>query len=349
MTEIRRVLLTGSEGYIGSVLGPALVAEGFEVTGLDVGFFADCVFGIPETRLFPVLKRDVRDVVPADLTGFDAVIHLAALSNDPLGDLKRDWTLDINYRASTRIARAAKEAGVRRFLFSSSCSMYGAAGKDDLMNEQAPLRPVTPYAESKVRTEDEVSKLADSSFSPVFLRNATVYGVSPRLRTDLVLNNLVGWAYLTGKIKLMSDGTAWRPLVHVEDVTRAFIGILRAPREAIHNQAFNVGANSDNYQIRDLAHTVEEVVAGAQVEFQLGASADLRSYRVDFSKLANLLQTHAPKWNVRLGASHLSNAYRSAGLTLEQFQATYVRLNYLRKLIAAGALDTDLRWKGNTP
>src|SRR6266853_2794176 len=246
-----KVLVTGHLGYIGSVMVPMLQAAGVHVTGLDNALFADCLFGDAPAAV-PELRKDVRDVEAADLEGFDAVIHLAGLSNDPLGNLNPDLTYDINHHASVRLARLAKEVGVRRFLFSSSCSTYGAAG-DKILDETADFNPVTPYGRSKVLVEQEVAQLASPEFSPVFLRNATAYGVSPRLRFDLVLNNLMAWALTTGRAFIKSDGTPWRPIVHIEDISRAFLAALEAPRELIHNQAFNVGRSEENYQIRDLA------------------------------------------------------------------------------------------------
>ncbi|MGH7349472.1 MAG: NAD-dependent epimerase/dehydratase family protein, partial [Candidatus Rokuibacteriota bacterium] len=277
-----RVLVTGHNGYIGSVMVPILQAAGHEVVGLDSFFFEDCSL-LQEDHRVPALRKDLRDVRPWDLDGFGAVAHLAALCNDPLGDLHPEWTYDINHKASVQLASMARAAGVARFLHASSCSMYGAAGGDDLLSEEAPLRPLTPYAISKVRTEEDVSKLADRSFSPVFMRNATAYGLSPRLRADVVLNNLVCWAHTTGRIRIMSDGTPWRPIVHVQDIARAFAAALSAPREAIHNQAFNVGANGENYQVRELAEIVRDTVPGCAVEYADGAGPDPRSYRVNFS------------------------------------------------------------------
>jgi len=337
-----RVLVTGHNGYIGSVMVPVLQAAGHEVLGLDTFFYEDCTFGEDFHRV-PALRKDVRDVTLADLQGFDAIVHLAALSNDPLGDLKPEWTYDINHAASVRLAKLAKEAGVQRFLYASSCSMYGAAG-EELVTEEAPLSPLTAYAVSKVRTEKDLSKLADESFSPVFMRNATAYGVSPRLRADLVLNNLVCWAHTTGKVRILSDGTPWRPIVHVEDIANAFAAALVAPREAIHNQAFNVGVNGENYQIRDLAEIVQETVPGCSVEYAGQGEPDQRSYRVDFSKLARTLD-FKPRWNARLGAQELYLALRRIGLSVEDFQGQkYIRLKRLKYLLDAGYLDGTLRW-----
>ncbi len=339
-----RVLVTGHDGYIGSAMTPMLQAAGHDVVGLDTGFFEECVFG--ENRgSVPAVRKDVRDVTLRDLEGFDAVIHLAALSNDPMGDLKPHWTYDINYAASVRLAELAKQAGVRRFLYASSCSIYGASGGDELLDENAPLRPVTAYAESKVRTEEEVSKLADASFSPVYFRNATAYGVSPRLRADIVLNNLVGWACTSGKIRITSDGTPWRPIVHIRDISAAFIAALTAPRPVIHNQAFNVGANSENYQVRELGDIVRATIPGCEVDYAGQGGPDPRNYRVDFGKLARMLPEFKPEWNARRGAQELAQAYQKYGMTLEDFQGRrFVRLKQLKYLIDHQRLDDSLRW-----
>lgn len=339
-----RVLVTGHNGYIGSVMVRVLQEAGHTVVGLDTYYYADCTLGEPDTYI-EAIRKDIRDVEPDDLAGFDAVVHLAALSNDPLGELEPEWTYDINYRASVKLAKMAKEAGLQRFLFSSSCSMYGAA-EDDVLTEEAPLRPLTHYSVSKVRTEEGLAKLADQDFSPVFLRNGTAYGISPRLRFDLVLNNLVGWAYTTGQVLIMSDGTPWRPIVHVEDISQAFAAVLAAPREVIHCQAFNVGVNGENYQVRQMAQIVQEIVPGCKVEYAGQGGPDPRNYRVDFSKFASLVPDFRPQWNARLGAQELYEAFRSVKLSEEEFQGRkYVRLKQLKHLISEGYLDETLRWK----
>ena len=338
-----RVVVTGHNGYIGSVMASLLRAAGHEVAGLDTFYFEDCVLG-EDTAGVPVIRRDIRDVTVEDLTGFDAMVHLAALCNDPLGDLNPDWTFDINHRASVHLARVAKEAGIRRFLYASSCSMYGAAG-DDILTEEAPLRPLTPYAVSKVRTEEDVSKLADASFSPVFMRNATAYGLSPRLRADVVLNNLVCWAHTTGRIRIMSDGTPWRPIVHIQDISRAFAVALAAPRSAIHNEAFNVGSNEENYQVSELAEIVRSTVPGCTVDYAVGGGPDPRSYRVDFGKLNRTLPDFKPQWNASFGAKELYSALQEANVTLEDFQGRkYIRLTQFKHLLDNGRLDGTLRW-----
>ena len=338
-----RVVVTGHNGYIGSVMVAFLRAAGHEVVGLDTFFFEDCVLGEDGGHV-PTIRRDIRDVTVADLSGFDAIVHLAALCNDPLGDLNPDWTYDINHHASAHLARVAREAGVGRFLYASSCSMYGAAG-EDILSEEAPLRPLTPYAVSKVRTEEDVAKLADSSFSPVFMRNATAYGMSPRLRADVVLNNLVCWAQTTGRIRIMSDGTPWRPIVHVQDISRAFAVALVAPRAAIHNEAFNVGSNEENYQVSELAEIVRSTVPGCTVEYAVGGGPDPRSYRVDFGKLNRVLPDFKPEWNASFGAKELYSAFQEVGLTLEQFQGRkYIRLTQFKHLLDSGRIDGTLRW-----
>jgi nucleoside-diphosphate-sugar epimerase len=342
-----RLLLTGHKGYIGSVMVPVLQAAGHEVVGLDTCYFEDCVLG---AEPYPVseFRKDIRDVTVSDLAGFDAVVHLAALCNDPLGDLNPDWTHDINHRASVRLAEISRDAGVRRFLYASSCSMYGAAG-EDILNEEAPLHPLTPYAVSKVRTEEDVARLADGDFSPVFMRNATAYGLSPRLRADVVLNNFVCWAHTTGAIRIMSDGTPWRPIVHVQDIARAFAVALAAPRHAIHNQAFNVGSNAENYQVKELAEIVRSTVPGCTVEYAKGGGPDPRSYRVDFSKLGRVLAQFKPHWNASFGAKEIHAALQDVALTLEDFQGRkYVRLNQFKHLLGSGHLDGTLRWLRST-
>jgi nucleoside-diphosphate-sugar epimerase len=339
-----KILLTGSRGYIGSVMAPVLVGAGHDVVGLDVDLYRRSTFGRWKESI-RTIEKDVRAIEIGDLSGFDAVVHLAALSNDPLGDLNPQLTYDINHLASVRLARLARDAGVQRFVFASSCSNYGAAG-DAPVDETSAVNPVTAYGVSKVRVEQDVARLASDELSPTFLRCATAYGVSPRLRFDVVLNNLVAWAFTTGKVLLKSDGTPWRPIVHIEDISRAFLAVLEAPREAVHAQAFNVGRDDQNYRIREIAAIVKETVPGCEISFADGAGPDLRNYRAAFSKIARLVPAFVPRWDARKGARQLYEAYREIGLRLEDFEGPrYRRIDQIRDLMRAGHLDDGLRWR----
>jgi nucleoside-diphosphate-sugar epimerase len=338
-----KILLTGHKGYIGAVAGPVLRAAGHEVVGLDTDLFAGCEFG-PSLGEIPNVRKDLRTLTKADVEGFEAVVHLAALSNDPLGNLDAELTYDINHRASVRLAELAKEAGVRRFVFSSSCSTYGAAG-DHFLDETAQVSPVTAYAESKVYVERDVAKLADDKFSPTFMRNATAYGASPRLRLDIVLNDLVASAYTTGRVYIKSDGTPWRPIVHIRDIIAAVVSVLDAPQEAVHNETFNVGQTEENYRISQLADIVAETVPGCRVEYAAGGGPDKRCYRVSCDKIHRVLPSFRPEWTARKGAQELLEAYRTVGLTSEDLErGRYTRINHIQRLTESGQLDASLRW-----
>ena len=343
MKNKQRVLVTGHNGYIGSVMSPYLVSRGFEVSGLDIGYFSECTL-VPDAAQIPAVKKDLRDLAPENLKGFDAVVHLGALSNDPIGNLNDSWTEEINYQASVKLAELAKAAGVGRFLFSSSCIMYGSA--DSLIvTEDSPLDPKTEYARSKVKAERALTALASDNFSPIFIRNGTIYGVSPRMRFDTVLNDLVGSATTTGKVVVHSDGKPWRPVMHVQDVARYFEAFLEAPREKIHNQAFNAGSNELNHQIIELAEIAVKTVPGGKLEMVPKPGADQRTYKADFGKFARTFPDFKFRWNAASGAAELYDAFKRVGLTHADYtDKKFTRLKWLRHLMDGGQLDHNLRW-----
>lgn len=347
MTQSQRVLLTGNEGYVGSVMGPLMRAAGHDVVGLDTGYYRECTLVEPEVPI-PTIRKDIRDLVPDDVRGFDAVVHLAALSNDPIGNLDAGWTAQINDRASVRLAELARDAGVRRFLFSSSCIMYGMSVAG-VATEESDLDPQTEYARSKVRSERAITELGSDSFSPTFLRNGTVYGLSPRMRFDTVFNNLIGSAMTSGRVVVYSDGKPWRPVVHVQDVARAFLAVLEAPLDAVHNEAFNTGAEQLNRQVIELAQIATRTVPGARLEVLAQADADQRTYRTDFGKFARTFPEFEFRWDPAAGAVQLYDAFRAIGLTEADFGSPrFTRLMWLRGLLDTGRLDGDLRWVEET-
>lgn len=343
MPQPKRVLLTGHQGYIGAVMGPFLESKGYDVVGLDTGYFDECNL-MPDTYTFPTIRRDIRNLLPQDVAGFDAIVHLAALSNDPIGNMVESWTEDINHKASVRLAELAIDAGVSRFLFSSSCIMYGMSSTNEV-NEDSPLAPQTEYARSKVKTEDALREMANDSFSPTCLRNGTIYGISPHMRFDTVLNSLVGLAYTTKKVIVQSDGKPWRPVIHVSDVARSFEQVLRSPIEDVHNQAFNNGADHLNHQVIELANIAVEAVPGSSIEVRADASADQRTYKASFAKFAKTFPDFEWKFNARTGAQELADTFARINLSSEDFTGPrFTRLKWLQRLLEGGVLDSDLRW-----
>lgn len=342
-----RVLVTGHKGYIGSILTGVLLEAGHDVVGLDNFMFANCTLGDDRTTEVPAIRKDIRDVEVGDFEGFDAVCHLAGISNDPVGDLNPSTTYDVNHLASVQIAKLAKKAGVERYVFSSSCSIYGAS-PGGWVDEESEVNPVTPYGWSKIKVEEDVRPMASDDFSPVFLRNATAYGLSPRLRADLVVNNLVGYAVTQGRVLMKSDGSPWRPLVHIEDISRAFLAMVEAPRDVIHNEVFNVGSTDENYQIRDVAAIVEQTVPGASFEMAGTAGPDIRDYRANCDKLADAVPSFKTKWTVQSGVAELFDAFQEIGLTEGTFLETLLRIKHLRREQDAGRMDDELRFIGST-
>lgn len=339
-----RILVTGHRGYIGSILTKLLVNAGQTVIGIDSALFEECTFGDGDTGGIATIQRDIRELSHSDLAGIDAIAHLAGVCNDPLGDLLPEATFDINCAATVRLARLAKASGVRRFVFSSTCGVYGAAGQD-WVNENSAPEPVTPYATSKLRAECQLRQLASASFTPVILRSATAYGFSPRIRFDLVLNNLMAHAFTTGKVLLKSDGTPWRPIVHIEDISRAFLAAIEAPADAVHNEVFNVGTTTENYRVSEIARIVEETVPDTVLEYVAGAGPDKRSYRVDCSKISKELPDFQPQWTARRGAQELYQSYLEYGLAVDDFEGSrYQRHAYVQSLLQQGRLDDSLRW-----
>jgi nucleoside-diphosphate-sugar epimerase len=339
-----KVLVTGSQGYIGTILVPMLIKEGHEVIGLDTDYYQRCTF-TGEVPNNDFIKKDIRDVQREDIIDFDAIIHLAGLSNDPLGDYRPKLTEEINEKASVRLATIAKEVGIKRFLFASSCSNYGSAGSD-FLDEKAPFNPVTPYGISKVKVEFALLKMADDDFSPTFLRASTAYGVSPRIRFDLVANNLTAWAFTTGKVYLKSDGTPWRPIVHVEDIALAYIAVLHASRDKVHKEAFNVGTTTENYQIKEIAEIVQDIVPNCTVDYAPNSGPDKRCYRVNCDKIARCLHEFKPQWTAKRGIEQLYKEYKKVGFMLDEFEGPkYMRIAHIKSLIDENRLTESLRWK----
>jgi nucleoside-diphosphate-sugar epimerase len=342
---MKKIIVTGHNGFIGTLLVGLLVEKGYEVVGIDTNYYGtDCSF-YPVKSLIKEIIKDTREITRADIEGAYAICHLAALSNDPMGELNPNLTYDINHLASVKIAEMAKKAGVEKFIYSSSCSLYGMAGGESALTEEADFGPITAYAKSKVYSERDILPLGDKDFSVTFLRNSTAYGVSPKLRLDLVVNNLVGWAVTTNKIRIMSDGSPWRPIVHAEDIARAFIAVIETPKEIVNQQSYNVGLNSENYQVRDIANMVQKVIPACDVVFTGEHGSDSRTYKVNFDKIATQLPAFKPKWNLKTGIEQLYESYLRLGMNEEKFNGRYfIRLKQLQYLTAGQKLDKDLCW-----
>lgn len=343
MNTIKRILVTGTEGYLGSLLAPELMRQGYEVIGLDTGFYKERMLYRDGEKTPLTLAKDLRQIDVDDLKGVDAIVHMAELSNDPAGQLAPTITYEINHKGSVHLAELARNAGTKRFVYMSSCSVYGVAEGDDV-TEQSPVNPQTAYAICKTMVERDVSLLATKAFSPAFMRNATAYGASPRMRFDIVLNNLAGLAWTQREIKMTSDGTPWRPLVHGLDIARAIIAVLQAPTEAIHNEVFNVGDSFHNYRVREIAETVGSVFPGCQVSFG-PPSEDNRSYRVSFEKIRRHLPGFACAWDARRGAEQLRNLFERIDMSKEVFEyRTFTRLKQLEYLIRTQQIDPQFFW-----
>jgi len=339
-----KILVTGNNGFIGTILVKLLVEKGYEVFGIDTNYFDEDCNLYPYKNDIMDIKKDVRNIAKEDLKDVYAVCHLAALSNDPIGELDPDLTYDINYHASVRLAKLAKKLGVTKFIYSSSCSLYGIAG-EEAITEEAEFNPVTAYAKSKVLTEKSILPLSDSDFSVTTLRNATAYGISPKLRVDLVVNNLVGWALTTGQIKILSDGTPWRPLIHAEDIARAFIAVIEAPKEVIKGEAFNVGKNSENYQVKDIATMIKAVLPDCEIIITGEHGPDSRTYKVNFDKIGRMLQGFDPQWNLKKGIEQIVNYYKQYGMSSNKFNDRYfIRLKQIKYLVDKGLVDSTLYW-----
>lgn len=342
----KKIIVTGHNGYIGQVLVGLLIESGYQVIGIDTNYYdEDCSFLKTKYKNVREIKKDIRDLTSKDIEGAYAICHLAALSNDPIGELNERLTYDINYKASYRLATIAKEVGVEKFIYSSSCSLYGRTGNEPL-TENAEFNPLTAYAVSKVLSEKNIMPLSDRNFSVTFLRNATAYGISPKLRVDLVVNNLVGWAFTTGEIRIMSDGTPWRPLIHVEDIARAFIAVIESPKEKVNGESFNVGTNSENYQIKDIAYLVKEIMPKCKIIITGEHESDSRSYRVNFDKITKILPDFKPEWNLRKGIEQIYKYYREYGMDFEKFNGRYfVRLKQIKYLLENNKVDSNLYWR----